>query len=91
MTTRGRYTFDTTRFVVVTPFEYGGRFFVEGEVFPWDDFGLVEYQRRVLWMANKIGVAPALPPESGLAVLARIGAAIQPEPAKPSKRSRAGA
>lgn len=68
---RGRYSRDAEHFVVVTPFEYGGRDFREGEAFPWRDLGLVEYQRRLLWVANKIDVTTAPTP-----------AALAPPPAK---------
>lgn len=79
----GRYTRDAEHFVVVTPFEYGGRNFAEGEAFPWRDMGLVEYQRRTLWIANKIGVVD---------VPARVAAPPAPPPdPKPAKRLRAGA
>lgn len=88
----GRYTRDAEHFVVVTPFEYGGRDFVEGETFPWRDLGLVEYQRRTLWIANKIGVVDAPAPDSlgGFEVLARIGAAfaVPPPPVPPPAKAK---
>lgn len=66
---RPRYTRDAEHFEVVTAFEYRGRMFAVGEAFPWRDFELVEYQRRELWIANKIQpcaapvkVAPPAPP-----------------------------
>lgn len=74
---RGCYTRTADHFVVVTPFEYGGRDFRAGEPFPWRDLGLVEYQRRLLWISNKIDVAaaPITPPPP-------------PEPRPPRRNAR---
>lgn len=80
---RSRYSRDAEHFVVATPFEWNGRNFAEGEAFPWRELGLVEYQRRLLWIANKIDTcaAPAPVPAPPL----------EPPPAKPRPRARAGA
>ena len=100
---RPRFTREAEHFTVVTPFEYEGRDFREGEPFPWREFGdggLTAWQRQILWVANKIAPcaapAPAVRPDAlgGFEVLARIGASIAPPPAapaKPAKRTRAGA
>jgi hypothetical protein len=59
---RTRYTRDAKHFVVVTSFSWlGGKPFQEGEPFPWEELGVSELQRRELWVANKIAVAPEQP------------------------------
>lgn len=93
---RARYTRDAEHFRVVTPFEYEGRNFAEGDAFPWRELGaggLSEWQRRILWVANKIEPCAAPAPDclGGFEALARIGRAFAgPPPPKP-KRARAGA
>jgi len=88
----GRYSRDAEHFVVVTPFEWNGRDFREGEVFPWRELGLVEYQRRTLWVANKIGVAeaPAAPVPEPEPVPAPASPAPPPPLAERPRRARAG-
>lgn len=86
-----RYRRDAEHFEVVTPFEWDGRAFAEGEAFPALDLGLGEMQRRQLWVANKIRVvdAPPLDPADGLRALALFGLATSQPPPK-AKRPRPG-
>ena len=93
--------FDLGRpFVALRALTFGARTFAPGDVVPCRELGLDDLRIFRLWGQYKIGHAdsatqPAGPDAlGGFEVLARIGASIAPPPAapaKPAKRTRAGA
>lgn len=92
-----RYSRDAEHFVTAIPFEWDGKRYETGELFPAIALGLSEFKRRELWVANKITVAdgpsvaasaPAAPP-----VVDPAPPVVEPTapPAKAKPRPRAGA